>query len=184
LSCAGWEKLVAATAPRANTLVPGLAEFITTELAYLNKHWASTAALPHGVIHGDLFPDNVLFQGKKLYGLIDFYFACNDKLAYDLAVCANAWCFENDEEFSYERMEALMGGYESVRPLSQAERNAMPLLLRGAALRFLLTRLYDFLNQPEGAMVKVKDPLEYYNKLQFFIAHPFERAKAVPTYKA
>jgi homoserine kinase type II len=123
--------------------------------------------LPKGVIHADLFPDNVFFLGDKLSGLIDFYFACTDMLAYDLAVCLNAWCFEPDHSYNVTKGRAMLQAYAQVRALSDTEREALPLLARGAALRFLLTRLVDWLAVPEGALVKPKDPLEYFRKLRF-----------------
>ena len=119
------------------------------------------------MIHADLFPDNVFFLGDKLSGLIDFYFACTDTLAYDVAICLNAWCFEPDHSFNVTKGRALLQGYEKVRPLSAREREALPLLCRGAALRFLLTRLVDWLIGPAGALVRPKDPVEYYRKLRF-----------------
>ena len=120
-----------------------------------------------GVIHADLFPDNVFFLGDKLSGLIDFYFACTDTLAYDVAICLNAWCFEPDHSYNVTKGRALLQGYVATRPLSIEERVALPLLSRGACLRFLLTRLVDWLNVPPGAMVRPKDPLEYFRKLRF-----------------
>jgi homoserine kinase type II len=119
------------------------------------------------VIHADLFPDNVFFLGNQLSGLIDFYFACTDTLAYDVAICLNAWCFESDHSFNVTKGRALLQAYGKVRPLHDAERAALPLLARGAALRFLLTRLVDWLNVPPGAMVRPKDPLEYWRRLRF-----------------
>ena len=138
---------------------------IAAELAFLESAWP--AELPEGVIHADLFPDNVFFLKERLSGLIDFYFACNDLLAYDLAVCLNAWCFEPDNTFNVTKGRALIQAYESVRRLEPAEREALPVLARGAALRFLLTRLYDWLTVPAGALVTPKDPLEYLRKLRF-----------------
>ena len=123
--------------------------------------------LPQGVIHADLFPDNVFFLGDRLSGLIDFYFACTDTLAYDVAICLNAWCFEPDHSYNVTKGRALLQGYVAVRPLAVEERAALPLLARGAALRFLLTRLVDWLNVPPGALVRPKDPLEYFRKLRF-----------------
>lgn len=144
---------------------PGLAADIDAELAFLGGIWPGD--LPRGVIHADLFPDNVFFIGDDVSGLIDFYFACNDFYAYDLAVCLNAWCFETDGAFNATKALALSRNYQQVRPLSPAEVAAIPLLCRGAALRFMLTRLYDWLNQVPGALVKPKDPMEYYAKLRF-----------------
>jgi homoserine kinase type II len=119
------------------------------------------------VIHADLFPNNVFFLDGRLSGLIDFYFACNDFLAYDVAVCLNAWCFEPDFSFNATKARRLVSGYERIRPLGPEERAMLPLLARGAAFRFLLTRLYDWLNTPRGALVKMLDPLEYLRKLRF-----------------
>ena len=138
---------------------------IEKELTLLEGAWPN--GLPEGVIHADLFPDNVFFLGDRLSGLIDFYFACTDTLAYDVAICLNAWCFEPDHSYNVTKGRALLQGYVSARPLSIAERVALPLLARGAALRFLLTRLVDWLNVPPGALVRPKDPLEYFRKLRF-----------------
>ena len=123
--------------------------------------------LPQGVIHADLFPDNVFFLGDKLSGLIDFYFACTDTLAYDVAICLNAWCFEADHSYNVTKGRALLNAYGKVRRAHGAERDALPILARGAAMRFLLTRLVDWLAVPDGALVRPKDPLEYYRKLRF-----------------
>ena len=123
--------------------------------------------LPSGVIHADLFPDNVFFLGDALSGLIDFYFACNDALAYDLAIALNAWCFEPDVSFNITKGMALINGYERVRRLSDREVEALPVLARGAALRFMLTRLVDWLNVPPDAKVVPHDPLEYLRKMRF-----------------
>jgi homoserine kinase type II len=123
--------------------------------------------LPAGVIHADLFPDNVFFLGERVSGIIDFTFACNDMLAYDVAICLNAWCFETDYSFNVTKARAFLNAYGRERQLSDAEQNALPLLARGAALRFLLTRLVDFLNVPPGALVRPKDPIEYVRKLRF-----------------
>ncbi|MDH4982455.1 homoserine kinase [Hyphomicrobium sp. D-2] len=161
----GWRPLYDKFAPDANGIVPDLAPLIEGELDYLEANWPQD--LPEGVIHADLFPDNVFFIGDELSGLIDFYFACNDALAYDIAVCLNAWCFEKDGAFNITKGRALLRGYESVRPLTDAERAAMPTLARGAATRFLLTRAYDWLNTPKDALVSPKNPLEYVRKLRF-----------------
>jgi len=165
LSVAGWRPLYKAAAGRADRIQPGLDETIASELGVLERAWPRD--LPQGVIHADLFPDNVFFLGNALSGLIDFYFACTDTLAYDLAICLNAWCFELDHSYNVTKGRALLQGYAKVRPLSAAERAQLPLLARGAALRFLLTRMVDWLDVPAGAMVKPKDPLEYFRKLRF-----------------
>lgn len=174
LSVQGWRPLWEAAKPRADSVEPGLAAEVEADLQDLEKHWPSQ--LPSGICHADLFPDNVFFLGDKLSGLIDFYFACNDLFAYDLSVCLNAWCFEKDNAFNLTKGSALLSGYQSVRPLSEAEANALPLLARGSALRFMLTRLYDWLNTPAGALVVKKDPLEYLRKMRFHrqIASPAE----------
>jgi homoserine kinase type II len=165
LSVGGWRPLVAATVDQADQVRPGLAALLQDELAVLEAQWPTD--LPRGVIHADLFPDNVFFRDGALSGLIDFYFACNDLLVYDVAICLNAWCFEVDGSFNVTRARLLLAGYTRERPLSAAEMDALPLLARGSALRFLLTRLYDWLNTPAGAMVRRKDPLEYLHKLRF-----------------
>ncbi len=165
LSLASWPKLFAAAQDRADEVSPGLAAETAAEIAFLEAHWPG--GLPQGVIHADLFPDNVFFLGDRLSGLIDFYFACTDALAYDLAVCLNAWCFAEEGGFDRAKGAALLEGYRAVRPLSAAEVAALPVLARGAALRFMLTRLVDWLNVPPGALVKPKDPLEYLSKLRF-----------------
>jgi homoserine kinase type II len=165
LSVAGWRPLVETAAARADTVQAGLCEAIAAELARLERDWPRD--LPQGVIHADLFPDNVFFLGDRLSGLIDFYFACTDALAYDMAVCLNAWCFEPDHSYNMTKGRALLHGYMRKRALSAPEIAALPILCRGAALRFLLTRLVDWLEVPAGALVKPKDPLEYYRKLRF-----------------
>ena len=166
LSVSGWRPLFDAAAARADELQPGLRAFIEAELDHLEGGlWPKQ--LPIGVIHADLFPDNVFFLGDRLSGIIDFTFACNDMLAYDVAICLNAWCFESDCSFNVTKARALLNAYGRERKLSEAEENALPLLARGAALRFLLTRLVDFLNVPPGALVRPKDPLEYVRKLRF-----------------
>jgi homoserine kinase type II len=165
LSVAGWQPLLDRAAPCADSVQHGLQDFLKRELDHLRVCWPND--LPGGVIHADLFPDNVFFLGDRLSGLIDFPFACNDILAYDVAICLNAWCFEPDHSFNVTKARALLGAYGRERRLSPAEEEALPLLARGAALRFLLTRLVDFLNVPPGALVKPKDPLEYFRKLRF-----------------
>jgi homoserine kinase type II len=165
LSVEGWRKLIADTAARADEVEPGLRDRLAAEFATLEANWPK--ALESGVIHADLFPDNVFFLGEKLSGIIDFYFACTDFLAYDLAVCLNAWCFQQDFSFNVTKAKLMFESYRKVRPIPEAEMQAMPLLARGAALRFLLTRLYDWLNHPPGAFVKPKDPVEYIKKLRF-----------------
>jgi homoserine kinase type II len=175
LSVGGWRPLYEAARDRADSVQPGLAEHAGNALADLERHWPK--GLPEGVIHADLFPDNVFFLGPRLTGLIDFYFACTDSLAYDLAVCLNAWCFEQDGSYNLTKGRAMIAAYERDRPLTPAEVAALPLLARGAAMRFMLTRLVDWLNVPPGALVRPKDPLEYYRKLRFH-----ERAETAADY--
>jgi homoserine kinase type II len=165
LSIGGWPALFEAARARADEVAPGLAAETANDMAALGAAWPG--GLPDGVIHADLFPDNVFFLGEELSGLIDFYFACNDALAYDLAVALNAWCFEPDGSFNITKGMALINGYERVRRLSGAETEALPILARGAALRFMLTRLVDWLNVPPGAKVVPKNPLEYLGKMRF-----------------
>ena len=166
LSIGGWRPLADRIDPAASDAVqPRMAADVTAELAFLEANWPGN--LPRGTIHADLFPDNVFFSGDQLTGFIDFYFACTDALAYDIAICLNAWCFDPDGAFMPGLGRALLNAYQAVRKLSDAELAALPTLARGAALRFLLTRLYDWINHPPGALVKKKNPLEYYRKLAF-----------------
>ncbi len=165
LSVAGWRPLLSATASHGDGVASELRAELDAELAALERDWPST--LPHGIIHADLFPDNVFFEGERLSGLIDFYFACTDALAYDLAIALNAWCFETDGSFNVTKARRLFHGYGEARPLSDAEVDALPLLARGAAMRFLLTRLYDWLFTPKNALVTPKNPQEYVHKLRF-----------------
>jgi homoserine kinase type II len=167
LGLAGWHELAVATQMRADAVQNGLAELIAETLAALERDWPQ--GLPAGVIHADLFPDNVLFMQDKVSGLIDFYFACHDLYAYDLAVTLNSWCFEADGAYNVTKSKALIGAYRAQRGLSGAEAAALPVLMRGAALRFLLTRLYDWLNPDPNALVRPKDPREYSKKLRFHL---------------
>jgi homoserine kinase type II len=165
LSIDGWITLFDAARGRADEVAPGLAVEAANELGALREIWPTD--LPVGVIHADLFPDNVFFLADRLSGLIDFYFACNDALAYDLAIALNAWCFEPDGSFNITKGMALINGYERVRRLNEREIAALPILARGSALRFMLTRLVDWLNVPPGAKVVPKNPLEYLSKMRF-----------------
>src|ERR1700744_1535931 len=166
LSVSGWRPLFEQAVSRADDVQPGLSDFIAAELAHLESGiWPKH--LQGGVIHADLFPDNVFFLEDRVSGIIDFTFACTDMLAYDVAICLNAWCFESDCQFNVTKARALLSAYGRERAMSKAEEDALPLLARGSALRFLLTRLVDFLNVPKGALVRPKDPLEYVRKLRF-----------------
>ncbi|WP_075217015.1 homoserine kinase [Mongoliimonas terrestris] len=165
LSVASWRPLFDQSRARADEVVPGLADEIDGDLRALEAGWPS--GLPTGVIHADLFVDNVFFLRDELSGLIDFYFACTDSLAYDVAICLNAWCFEPNHELNATKARAFLAAYAEVRPFTKAEVAALPMLARGAAMRFFLTRLYDWLTTPAGALVKKKDPIEYLRKTRF-----------------
>ena len=165
LSLAGWRRLFEACRNRAHEVSPGLGDELARELDLIERGWPKDLAI--GTIHADLFPDNVFFLQDRLSGIIDFYFACTDAYAYDVAVCLNAWCFEPNLAFNATKARGLVANYRRARPMPAAEIEALPLLARGSALRFLLTRLYDWLNHPPGAFVKPKDPIEYLRKLRF-----------------
>ncbi len=165
LSIAGWRALANKTLADADTVQKGLAREISDEMDFLEKNWP--VDLPAGIIHADLFPDNILFTNHTITGVIDFYFGCTDMLAYDLAVCINAWCFDQTQQFMPERAKRLTEMYDVGRNMTGGEVTALPVLCRGAAMRFLLTRLYDWLNPVEGAVVRPKNPLDYFARLKF-----------------
>ena len=165
LSVAGWRLLLAKSEDRADEVEPGLAKELAAEMEALELGWPT--GLPAGVIHADLFPDNVFFRDGKLTGMIDFYFACTDMFAYDLGVCLNAWCFEPDLSFNVTKARRMLTAYRKVREFSAEEMEALPLLAQGSAMRFLLTRLYDWLHTPKDALVTCKDPLEFLARLRF-----------------
>ncbi|HVY17569.1 MAG TPA: homoserine kinase [Rhodopila sp.] len=168
-----WQRLLDRSRDRADEVQPGLAAELDQTLAHILSGWPSDRPgdqIPTGHIHADLFPDNVFFLDGKVSGLIDFYFAATDLLAYDVAVCLNAWCFEPDFSFNVTKGRALLGGYNAIRPMTEAEKDALSVLCQGAAIRFLLTRLYDWLNTPPGALVTRKDPLEYLRRLRFHLS--------------
>ncbi len=174
LGPAGWPPLLARCLPRADEVQPGLGAQLAAALDRILAAWPAT--LPSGHIHADLFPDNVFFLDGRVSGLIDFYFAATDLLAYDVAVCLNAWCFEPDMAFNVTKARTLLRAYAARRPLSDAERAALPVLCQGAAIRFLLTRLFDWVNTPAGALVTRKDPLDYLGRLRFHLAAADEHA--------
>ena len=165
LSLAGWRRLFDSCRDRAHEVAPGLADELARELDVIERQWPRDLAI--GTIHADLFPDNVFFLQDRLSGIIDFYFACTDFYAYDVAICLNAWCFEPNLAFNATKARSLIANYRKIRAMPKAEIEALPLLARGSALRFLLTRLYDWLNRMPGALVRPKDPLEYLRKLRF-----------------
>ena len=164
LSVAGWKTLAQETRGKADSVQTGLETLIQSTL---DEFDAWPQGLPTGVIHADLFPDNVLFMEGKISGLIDFYFACNDAFAYDIAVMLNAWCFEWDGAYNITKGRSLLSAYRQYRELTPEEIDALPVLARGAALRFLLTRLYDWLNPDPAALVRPKDPRDYIKRLRF-----------------
>ena len=165
LSVGGWRPLFEACGPKTDQIADNLQREIADELDFLEANWPANLAA--GIIHADLFPDNVFFLGQEISGLIDFYFACTDMLAFDIAICLNAWCFESDNSFNITKARALLDAYTGVRRLDDDEFELLPILARGAALRFLLTRVYDWLNANDGALVRPKDPIEYLRKLRF-----------------
>jgi homoserine kinase type II len=173
----GWMPLLDRSRTRADEVRPGLANELDLSLRRILDTWPQ--GLPEGHIHADLFPDNVFFLNNQVSGIIDFYFAATDLLAYDIAVCLNAWCFEADFSFNVTKGRALLAAYQAVRPLSGAEQAALPALCQGAAIRFLLTRLFDWLNQPPGALVTRKDPLEYLRRLRFHLSAKDGRAYGI-----
>ncbi len=170
LGQAAWAGMFSGLEAAAEGLKPGLSQTILADLAMLAARWPR--GLPTGVCHADFFPDNVFFTGGRFSGAIDFYFACTEAFAYDVAVALNAWCFEPDGSFNITAARQFLAGYEAVRPLGHDERAALPVLAHGAAMRFFLTRLYDWGATPAGALVKPKDPLEYERKLAVHRASP------------
>lgn len=165
LSLTGWRELYEKTSSELETIEAGLTQLVADELHYLETHWPHD--LPEGIIHADLFPNNVFFDGDQLSGVIDFYFACEDKLAYELAICLNCWCFESDGTFNADKSAAMIRAYDNERTLEADERHKLPILARGAALRFLLTRAHDWMFHADGALVTPLDPTEYSHKLRF-----------------
>ena len=160
-----WQALFERCHSRADEVSPDLTRAMERELTRLKENWPNN--LPTGIIHADLFPDNVFFMQGDMSGLIDFYFACNDFYAYDLAIALNAWCFEADATFNVTKARALLSGYQNLRPLAPEEIDAVPILGAGAAMRFLTTRLFDWLNQVDGAQVEPKNPNDFLRRLRF-----------------
>jgi len=168
LSINSWRPLYKKIKKDCSKIHPNLLEVIERNLVEIEKKWPSN--IPSGIIHADLFPDNIFFKNNKLSGIIDFYFACNDFYAFEIAVCLNALCFEGVNEnlsFNVTKAKNFIDGYSSVRKLTEDEKKSMKILCQGAALRFLLTRVFDYLNLTEGALVKIKDPIEYLKRLDF-----------------
>ena len=175
LSLGAWPALFEGREAVAASLAPNLDNLIAGDLERLQDQWPVPEDLPQGIIHADLFPDNAFFLGKDFSGVIDFYFACRDMLAYDVAILLNAWCFEGRGEFNMTKGRALLSGYHSTRPFEQSELEALPALIHGAAMRFFLTRLVDWTDTPADALVRPKNPNEYAEKLGFHrLAHKVE----------
>lgn len=164
-SVEGMQKFYTAIEGDINSIAPNLVTLIETELEFLKNKWPSN--LPEGIIHADLFPDNVFFLNEEVSGLIDFYFACTDYLILDIAITLNAWCFEKDVSYNVTKASRLLSAYSKVRPITDEELEVLPIIARAAALRFLLTRTNDWLVINEGALVAKKDPMEYVRKLKF-----------------
>ena len=160
-----WLHLLQSVNGELTDMPVNLKEQAETIIQQLTVAWPSE--LPAGHIHADLFPNNALFIGDKLTGIIDFYFACNDLYSYDLAVCLNSWCFDKDGSFNVTKSARLLKAYQTVRTLTDNEKQALPVLCSGAAMRFFLTRLYDWINTPADALVKPLDPLEFWTRLRF-----------------
>jgi homoserine kinase type II len=163
LSINNWEKIFKKI--NKKKLKKTSKEKIDNYLFLLKKNWPKK--LPKGIIHADLFPDNIFFINKKISGVIDFYFACNDFFAYEIAICLNSLCFNNNSTFNIKKSKNLIKGYETIRKLTTKEKYFLPILAMGAAMRFFLTRLYDAHNTDKNASVKIKDPNEYLKKLEF-----------------
>ncbi len=173
LGVQGWRALADRCGASVDEIAPGFAARIAQELAFLDRHWPGD--LPRAVIHADLFPDNVLMLGDAVTGMIDFYFACTEIRAWDLAVTHSAWAFSADgAAFHADIGAALLAGYADSFTLSEAERAALPVLARGAALRFVLTRAWDWLNTPADALVTRKDPLAFLRRLDLYAANGAE----------
>ena len=151
---------------KSKSFAPNLKPVLKINLKEIKKEWPKN--IPKGIIHGDLFIDNIFFNKNKFVGFIDFYFSCNDYLIYEIAISINALCFDNKKNkfvLNKQKVKSLIKGYQSVRKISQKEKGALNILCRGAALRYLLTRIYDYFNTPKTALIKIKDPKEYFQKL-------------------
>jgi len=162
-----WKDAFHKVKNECDTIKKGLANDINISLNSLEKNWPKN--LPKGIIHADIFPDNILFYSGKVSGIIDFYFSCNDFFAYDIAICLNSLCFENQSTFNVTKAKNFIKGYNSVRELNKKEKECLPILAQGAAMRFLITRVYDYLKQTnlDGAIFRTKDPIEYLKRLEF-----------------
>lgn len=151
---------------KKSKLILSYKEFLFNNLKEIKKNWPKK--LPSGIIHADLFVDNIFFKNNKFSGFIDFYFSANDYYAYELAICINALCFDKNKSkfiLNKQKVNNLIKGYEKIRKISIYEKNKLNILCKGAAIRYLLTRAYDYINTPKTALIKIKDPKEYYQKL-------------------
>ena len=167
MSLSEWSKLLNRIGNKCKSINPNLNKLMKNSFLEVKKKWPKN--LPNGIIHGDLFIDNIFFKNNKFYGYIDFYFACNDFLMYEIAICINALCFDKKNgKFFFNNIKSknLIRGYSKIRKLSKNEKKSLNILCKGAALRYLLTRTYDFLNTPKSAIIKIKDPKEYIQKLK------------------
>ena len=168
LSIDSWKKIYQNVKEACFKIHPQLSKIIEENLVEIEKNWPTN--LPAGIIHADLFPDNIFFNKNKFNGIIDFYFSCNDFYAFEIAVCLNALCFEGTKEnlsFNVTKAKKFIDGYSKIRKISDDEKNSLKILSQGAALRFLLTRVFDYINLKKGAIVKIKDPIEYLKRLEF-----------------
>ena len=168
LSINSWRKIYNKVKKDCSKIHPNLISVIEKNLDEIEKNWPKD--IPSGIIHADLFPDNIFFKNNKLSGIIDFYFSCNDFYAFEIAICLNALCFEGKNEnlsFNVTKAKKFIDGYSSIRKLTEKEKESLKILCQGAAIRFLLTRVFDYLNLTEGAIVKIKDPIEYLKRLEF-----------------
>ena len=165
LSVDGWEKLLIKNKNKIDKFEKNLYKKIEDKIIIIRKKWPKD--LPSGVIHADLFPDNVLFRDGKVSGLIDFYFSCNDYFVYDLCICINAWCFNYKNEFQIDLFQNLLKGYQSIRKLEEEEINVIPLLCHASSLRFLLTRIDNWKNKNDLDIVNYQDPMEFLKRLEF-----------------
>jgi len=168
LSINSWRKIYNKVKKDCSKIHPNLVSVIEKNLDQIEKNWPKD--IPSGIIHADLFPDNIFFKNNKLSGIIDFYFSCNDFYAFEIAICLNALCFEGKNEnlsFNVTKAKKFIDGYSRIRKLTEKEKESLKILSQGAAIRFLLTRVFDYLNLTEGAIVKIKDPIEYLKRLEF-----------------
>ena len=166
LSINSWILLNKLINKKGNRKISGICKYLNKILINLKKKWPTE--LPKGIIHGDLFPDNIFFIKKKFTGFIDFYFACTDFLIYDIAICINAICFDKKIKFNKNKAKALLEGYSSEKKILKKELSSLPVFLLGSSIRFFLTRMYDSINRQQGAIVKIKDPVEFLKRIKFY----------------